>query len=112
MKQNPYKPNSVPSAKAHRVPPSPKRWATIGFAVVCLPIAGLGAYGLYADARYAATLLPDTPRCGNPAMAAMLIIFPVSPALGCVAALAGYVSAIVYDAATCNPTQTQDGGQQ
>jgi hypothetical protein len=110
MTQNPCEPNSVPNANLQGASPKPKRWAAIGFAVGCVPIAALGTYGLYADALYAATLPPDMPRCGNPAMAAMFTIFPISPVLGGVGALVGYVSAIVCDAATCNPTQRQEGG--
>ncbi|MEW4488621.1 hypothetical protein AB1L42_11095 [Thalassoglobus sp. JC818] len=83
----------------------PRRWATVGFAVACVPIAAFGAYGIYVDAQYAATLPPDEPRCGNVLMAAMFMIFPISPMIGCVGALIGYVSAVVLNAASHRQTR-------
>ncbi|MCC9603381.1 hypothetical protein LOC67_22760 [Stieleria sp. JC731] len=78
------------------------RWAAIGFAIACSPMVALGAYGLYADIQYAATLPPNTPRCGNSALAAVLLIFPVSPIVGLIGAGLGFISASVRNAVLSN----------
>lgn len=97
---NPYQPALAAASATARNKPKPRRWAMFGFLFVCSVFVALGAFGLYTDAQYAATLPPGTPRCGNGELAAMLMIFPISPALGFVGAGVGYVAAIVYRAAT------------
>ena len=111
MSDNPYEPTSTSHLKLDRQPANRRQWLALGFVVACIPFAALGAYGLYADAQYAATLPPNTPRCGNGAMAAMFMIFPVSPILGCMGAGIGFLSAIVYDALTVGGAhiQSEDG---
>jgi len=95
---NPYaSPGNDVSAETAR-PPSPRRWAAVGFFIVFLPIAFLGIRGLYLDARYAATLPPNVVRCENCMLAAMLLIFPIGPILGSIGAGVGYVSAILCGA--------------
>jgi hypothetical protein len=100
MSNNPYEPSRL--AHLHTVPNpvNRRRWALIGFVIGCVPIATLGAFGLYVDAQYAATLPPNTARCGNNAMAAMLLIFPVSPMIGILGAGIGFVGAVICNAVT------------
>lgn len=95
---NPYKPSGAIPLNGKPNSANWRRWAAVGFAIAFIPFAAIGAYGLYADAEYAATLPPNTPRCGNGAMGAMLLIFPISPLLGCFGAGLGFVAAFVYNA--------------
>lgn len=98
MSNNPYEPVSQIHRNAEPNPANCRRCAAVGFLFAFIPIAAIGAFGLYNEAQYAATLSPNTLRCGNGAMGAMLLIFPVSPMLGCFGAVIGFVSAIVYNA--------------
>lgn len=100
MNDNPYQPIDTSRVIVDRQPASLLRWAAWGFIFVCAPVAAFGAYGLYADAQYAAALPPNVARCGNGAMAAMLMICPVSPVLGVVGSIIRLVSACVCNALT------------
>ena len=98
---NPYNASHAAGVDSAVKVPVPRRWAVRGFVLLCLPCMALGMYGLYADAVYAANLQPGQPHCGNPAMLASLLVFPVGPFLGFLGAGVGYISALVCDAATC-----------
>ena len=112
MSSNPYEPARVVQESIELNPANRRRWAAFGFLITCLPIAACGAYGLYNDAKYAASLPPDTPRCGNGALAAMLVIFPISPMIGCFGAAIGLTSAIIRDVVTTSggPPEAEDVG--
>lgn len=103
MTSNPYEPVDASASHINAIAPSRCRWTVVGFILASTPFVMLGVYGLYFDAQYAATLPPGTPRCGNSAIAAMLLIFPVSPFFGSIGAVVGFISAVVYQRATSIP---------
>ena len=96
--QNPYEATTEGVPAQEWSPKSKMRWALVGFVIACAPIAGLGVFGLYAEVQYSATLPPDTRRCGNGAMAAMLLIFPISQVFGCIGGFVGFISAVIFNA--------------
>lgn len=98
MMSNPYQPTADPSVTIVAVRASRTIWAVVGFAVMSLPLIGLGVYGLYVDAQYAATLPPNTPRCGNGVLAALFFIVIAGPAMGTLGACGGFLCATVRNA--------------
>lgn len=57
---------------------------------VLIPLS-LGAYGVYQDAAYAATLPPDVARCGMGAMGAYLTALVGGPTFGIIGGLIGWL---------------------
>ena len=98
MSNNPYETARQIQMSDEPIQANWRRWSAFGFAVAFIPVAAIGVFGLYNESQYAATLPPDTVRCGNGAMGAMLIIFPISPIFGCSGAGVGFISALVYNA--------------
>ena len=98
MSNNPYEPARKIQMSDELIQANWRRWTAIGFAMASIPVAALGVFGFYNETQYAASLPPNTLRCGNGAMSAMLIIFPISPIFGCTGAGVGFVSALVYNA--------------
>jgi len=97
MNENPYEPTvSYASVVATPRPVSRRRWAVIGFFLLALPPAILGFYGLYVDAQASAALPPGVTRCGMDAALATALIFPISPMLGSLGAVVGYVAAQIW----------------
>ncbi|WP_461509425.1 hypothetical protein [Rhodopirellula baltica] len=94
--RNPYRSPAAPASTgvSHHLR-SRKRWATIGFASGLLPSALFGAFGLYNESVYAASLPPGEVQCGMGTLAAMMFIFPVAPILGLIGAAFGWVAAII-----------------
>ncbi|MFN7291253.1 MAG: hypothetical protein ACK506_13270 [Pirellula sp.] len=78
---NPYQTTATQnhySVSAH-APRSTFRWVGTGSILASACSIAFGAYGLYRESNYAATLPPGTGACGMGALAALIFIFIGGP---------------------------------
>ncbi len=72
------------------------RWIGTGsiLAAAC-PIV-FGAYGLYRESTYAASLPPGTAACGMGSLAALMFIFVGAPMCGLMGAIVGWIGSKIW----------------
>ena len=95
---NPYQttaPQNHYSASEH-VPRSSSRWIGTGAILAAACPMAFGAYGLYRESIYAATLPPGTGACGMGAMAALIFIFVGGPFCAVVGGFAGWIGSKIW----------------
>lgn len=82
-----------PSAHATR---SISRWVWTGSVLTAACPVTFGAYGLYRESIYAATLPPGTGACGMGALAALMFIFIGGPFFAMIGGMAGWIGSKIW----------------
>jgi len=101
LNMNPYQTSAQSADRLTEQQLSQGRWAAIaiGFVVIWLPLSCFGLWRLSEGTRYEATLPPNTAHCGNAAMGAALLVFPIAPMLGAIGAGIGWVGVAIWNVA-------------